>query len=133
MRPFIAFIFFALAAPVAAQPGPVVISELMWSGSTASTADEWIELYNASNAAIDLVGWTLTYRSGGKDKVMFVLDAAVIPPDRPFSSPTTLPITKTPSSPSSLSALMPPFRCPIPSCSYGYTMATRKLGASSST
>ena len=84
MRPFIAFIFFALAAPVAAQPGPVVISELMWSGSTASTADEWIELYNASNAAIDLVGWTLTYRSGDEDKVMFVLDAAVIPAGQTF-------------------------------------------------
>ncbi len=77
MRPFIAFIFLALAAPVAAQPGPVVISELMWSGSTASTADEWIELYNPSDSAVDVAGWTLTYRSGAEDKVMFVLDAAI--------------------------------------------------------
>ncbi|MXW79577.1 MAG: lamin tail domain-containing protein, partial [Gemmatimonadetes bacterium] len=84
MRPFIAFIFCALAAPVTAQPGPVVISELMWSGSTASTADEWIELYNASDAAIDLTGWTLTYRSGDEDKVMFVLDAGVIPVGQTF-------------------------------------------------
>ncbi len=84
MRPFIAFIFLALAAPVAAQPGPVVISELMWSGSTASTADEWIELYNPSDAAIDLAGWALTYRRGDEDKVMFVLDAAVIPAGQTF-------------------------------------------------
>ena len=84
MRPFVAFIFFALAAPVAAQPGPVVISELMWSGSTASSADEWIELYNASDAAIDLAGWTLTYRSGDENKVMLVLDAGSIPPGQTF-------------------------------------------------
>ena len=84
MRPFVAFIFFALAAPIAAQPGPVVISELMWPGSTASSADEWIELYNPSDAAIDLAGWTLTYRSGAEDKVMFVFDAAEILPRQTF-------------------------------------------------
>ncbi len=84
MRPFIALIFFALVAPLAAQPGPVVISELMWSGSTASTADEWIELYNSSDAAVDLAGWTLTYRSGSEDKAMFVLDAAAIPAGQTF-------------------------------------------------
>ena len=77
MRPFIALVFFALTAPLLAQPGPVIISELMWPGSTASTADEWIELYNPSDVAVDLAGWTLTYRSGAEDKVMFVLDAAV--------------------------------------------------------
>ena len=84
MRPFVAFIFFALAAPIVAQPGPVVISELMWPGSTASSADEWIELYNPSDAAIDLAGWTLTYRSGAEDKVMFVFDAAEILPRQTF-------------------------------------------------
>ena len=84
MRPFIAFVFFALAAPLSAQPGPVVISELMWSGSTASTADEWIELYNPSDAAVDLAGWTLTYLSGDEDKVMIVLDAAEILPGQTF-------------------------------------------------
>ena len=84
MRPFIAFVFFALAAPLAAQPGPVVISELMWPGSTASSADEWIELYNPSDATVDLAGWTLTYRSGAEDKVMIVFDAAVIPAGQTF-------------------------------------------------
>ena len=84
MLPFIALVFFALAAPLSAQPGPVVISELMWPGSTASTADEWIELYNSSDATVDLAGWTLTYRSGAEDKVMFVFDAAEIPPRQTF-------------------------------------------------
>lgn len=84
MRPFIAFVFFALAAPLSAQPGPVIISELMWPGSTASTADEWIELYNPNDATVDLTGWTLTYRSGDEDKVMIVLDAAEILPGQTF-------------------------------------------------
>ena len=84
MRPFIALVFFALTASLSAQPGPVVISELMWPGSTASTADEWIELYNSSDATVDLAGWTLTYRSGAEDKVMFVLEAAAIPPGQTF-------------------------------------------------
>ena len=84
MRPFISLVFFALAAAVSAQPGPVVISELMWPGSTASTADEWIELYNPSDATVDIAGWTVTYRSGSEDKVMFVLEAAAIPPRQTF-------------------------------------------------
>ena len=84
MRPFISLVFFVLAAVVSAQPGPVVISELMWPGSTASTADEWIELYNPSDATVDIAGWTLTYRSGSEDKVMFVLEAAAIPPKQTF-------------------------------------------------
>ena len=84
MRPFIAFVFFALAAPLAAQPGPVVISELMWPGSTASSADEWIELYNPSDATVDLAGWTLTYRNGDEDKVMLVFEAAAIPAGQTF-------------------------------------------------
>ena len=84
MRPFIAFVFFALAAPLAAQPGPVVISELMWPGSTASSADEWIELYNPSDATVDLAGWTLTYRNGAEDKVMLVLNAGEIHPGQTF-------------------------------------------------
>ncbi len=84
MRLFIALMLFALVAPLAAQPNRVVISELMWSGSTASTADEWVELYNPSDSTVDLAGWTLTYRSGAEDKVMFVLDAGVVPAGQTF-------------------------------------------------
>ncbi|MGC9024294.1 MAG: lamin tail domain-containing protein [Chloroflexia bacterium] len=40
--------------------GQVVINEVAWAGTQASTADEWIELYNASPYDIDLSGWTLS-------------------------------------------------------------------------
>jgi hypothetical protein len=39
----------------------VVINEIGWSGTLASTADEWIELRNNSSTALDLTGWTLTW------------------------------------------------------------------------
>ena len=56
----------------------------MWPGSTASSADEWIELYNPSDATVDLAGWTLTYRNGDEDKVMLVFEAAAIPAGQTF-------------------------------------------------
>lgn len=37
----------------------VVINEVMWMGSVANTADEWIELYNTTGSAVSLTGWTL--------------------------------------------------------------------------
>ena len=37
----------------------VVINEVAWGGTAASSADEWIELHNTSDHAIDLTGWTL--------------------------------------------------------------------------
>lgn len=39
----------------------VVINEVAWAGSAASSTDEWVELYNASSESIDLVGWTLAF------------------------------------------------------------------------
>ena len=39
----------------------MVINEIAWGGSTASTSDEWIELYNTTEAAIDLTGWILAF------------------------------------------------------------------------
>ena len=39
----------------------VVINEIAWGGSAASTSDEWIELYNTTEAAIDLTGWILAF------------------------------------------------------------------------
>ncbi len=38
----------------------VIISEINWAGSSASTADEWIELYNPTSERVDLSGWILT-------------------------------------------------------------------------
>ncbi len=42
----------------------VVINELAWMGTAASTGDEWIELYNASSTAIDLSSWVLASSDG---------------------------------------------------------------------
>ena len=38
---------------------PILINEVAWSGTVASTADQWIELYNPSLVAINISGWTL--------------------------------------------------------------------------
>ena len=46
-----------------ATPNPplltVIINEVAWMGTIASTSDEWIELYNPGTVAIDLTGWVL--------------------------------------------------------------------------
>lgn len=50
-----------------ASPTPtlgVVISEIAWMGTKASSSDEWIELYNRGSAAVDLSGWTLKSTDG---------------------------------------------------------------------
>jgi len=39
----------------------VVINEIAWSGTAASSSDEWIELYNPTDRAVDLTGWVLTF------------------------------------------------------------------------
>ncbi len=51
-------LFFILSPPLqAAEPLDVVISEIAWMGTKASSNDEWIELYNNTNYNIDLNGW----------------------------------------------------------------------------
>ena len=48
------------ATPSMAQPGDVVITEIMQNPKTvADTAGEWFEIYNAANRAVDLNGWTI--------------------------------------------------------------------------
>lgn len=42
-----------------ADPGHVVISEVGWGGTAASSADEWIELYNTTAVTVSLEGWHL--------------------------------------------------------------------------
>jgi len=62
----------------AAAPGDVVINELMWMGSTASSADEWIELRNTTDSEIVLSGWTLEKAATGGD-TLTIPDGKVIP------------------------------------------------------
>ncbi|HEY5596202.1 MAG TPA: lamin tail domain-containing protein [Candidatus Bipolaricaulota bacterium] len=49
---------------LAAQPGDVVINEVAWMGTAASTNDEWIEIFNTTHEPIDLAGWTLIAADG---------------------------------------------------------------------
>lgn len=51
-------------------PGEVVISEVAWSGTLATTNDEWIELYNTRSTPIDISGWRLVSDSGAVDIVL---------------------------------------------------------------
>jgi hypothetical protein len=41
-----------------AEGQTVVINELLWMGSSTSSADEWIELRNLTDQAVDLSNWT---------------------------------------------------------------------------
>ncbi len=43
-----------------ADPGDIIINELMWPGTAADGNDEWIELRNVSNAPVRLSGWKIS-------------------------------------------------------------------------
>jgi VCBS repeat-containing protein len=43
-------------------PGPVVIHEIAWAGTSASAEDQWIELLNLSDSSVNLEGWILRWR-----------------------------------------------------------------------
>ncbi len=45
---------------IATEVPNILIGEVNWAGSELSQADEWIELYNAHGADVDLSGWILT-------------------------------------------------------------------------
>jgi hypothetical protein len=48
------------ATATAIGPSGVIINEVAWSGTSASTTDdEWIELYNPSSLPVDITGWHL--------------------------------------------------------------------------
>ncbi|MFH0828701.1 MAG: PKD domain-containing protein [Candidatus Kerfeldbacteria bacterium] len=53
----------------------VVINELLWMGSPASSADEWIELRNMTDAVVDIGGWRLTRLSSGSEAAMVTVPA----------------------------------------------------------
>lgn len=48
----------------------MVISEIAWMGTMASSRDEWIEFYNTSELQIDITGWILKTADGGLDIVL---------------------------------------------------------------
>ncbi|MFA4833968.1 MAG: lamin tail domain-containing protein [Patescibacteria group bacterium] len=60
--------------------GDVVINELMWSGSSLSSSDEFIELKNTTNREINLAGWQITKLSSGAETLILS-----IPEDKSIS------------------------------------------------
>lgn len=44
---------------------PIIINELAWAGSSSSSQDEWIELFNTTTEDIDLTGWQITKDTSG--------------------------------------------------------------------
>lgn len=51
--------------------GPVFISEVAWSGSSLSNADEWLELANLSGEDISLTGWSIEGAGTGGSALVF--------------------------------------------------------------
>lgn len=51
--------------PASFKKGTIAINEIAWSGTPASPADEWIELYNNTDQALDFSGWKLQARRSG--------------------------------------------------------------------
>lgn len=54
-----------------------VINEIAWSGTKASSGDEWIEFKNNTNGVIDLAGWGI-YEQGG-DVLIVALEGVIQP------------------------------------------------------
>jgi hypothetical protein len=48
------------STPTSFPSQSILINELAWAGTLASSSDEWIELYNPGNEPISLDGWILT-------------------------------------------------------------------------
>lgn len=46
--------------PAPVEPLSILIHEVAWAGTSASSNDEWIELLNPGSSAVDLSGWVLS-------------------------------------------------------------------------
>lgn len=63
---------------VAESTPPVYFSEIAWAGSDLSPSDEWIELKNNTDQAIDLSGWQITNQSrSGLETAMLNLSQTI--------------------------------------------------------
>jgi len=59
-KPLLGILIVALVG-IGVYAQGIVINEVAWAGTAASTNDEWIELYNPTDQPVDLSGWTLTF------------------------------------------------------------------------
>ena len=82
------------AGPTLAGEETVVFSEIMWMGSTGSTADEWIELHNHSDRAVDLVGWAITRMTAEGERFMLAIESGTLAPRGVFLISNFAPTTR---------------------------------------
>jgi hypothetical protein len=63
---FVAGLAVGLGTPAlcAAESGPIVITEIMYNPHGTDEGQEWIEIYNSSNVAVNVSGWTIENRRG---------------------------------------------------------------------
>ncbi len=76
--------FFGIPQGAQAALPSVVLNELLWMGSSVSSADEWVELRNTTDVPIDLSGWVLKKLSGGTESVMLTIPSGMIQPHGHF-------------------------------------------------
>jgi len=65
------FLLLTLPWLAHAESPTVVISEIAWAGSSASNADEWFELFNATDSEIDLSGWIVAGAGTSGSELVF--------------------------------------------------------------
>jgi len=71
------------AVASAAESPTVMISEVAWAGSSKGTADEWLELTNVSESAVDLSGFTLE-GAGTSGTALTIPAGTVLEPHQTF-------------------------------------------------
>lgn len=80
-KPYLVFpiiiVLLFIAASNSFAAGGVVISEIGWSGTKASSTDEWIELYNNTDTAVDLALWGIY--EGGESVLTEELTGVIAP------------------------------------------------------
>lgn len=64
-----------MSAGATVNPGDIVINELMWSGTSLSATDEWIELKNTTGRVLNLDNFVLTRWNGTSDVTMVTIPA----------------------------------------------------------
>ena len=86
MHLVVALLLCGLGTVVQAQnyDPKIVFSELMWMGSSASSSDEWIELYNRRDVQIDLAGWTIVRLTKDGEEIMLQIQEGKIPAHATF-------------------------------------------------
>lgn len=65
--------------PITVGAGDVIINEIMWAGSSKSTADEWIELKNTTSNTIDLSNWTIEKLASGSSSLIIPSGKTILP------------------------------------------------------